>query len=334
VICDHKNCPSCNPFYTNPGPKPDRHTYEAAARSRPGSPRRAPRYGRKVLTYFCCNCNDGPKVWENQPRCVICDHTPCSSCRWTPPIHGVSKLGLAPPIQANATHSGPQRVERGTLPRDLGTSNDESLETPNTARQTTPNRDNKCANFTSSPGGKQVRSVTLPIGTPPRAPDAALLHSLESGHVIQNSSGCANESLSGVKSDSSVIASAPTLVENDLVSRLELLQINSRYFACMLQCFFGHICLTADRVSGGLSKSSDFNSESRIEAVNVSAKANEPKPATLPKELSGSSLFSNGRTGSSTKFEHSLGNEGGPVLEVGGSLAKHPSTIKVWEYEM
>jgi hypothetical protein len=155
-------------------------------------------------------------TWENQQRCVSCDHTPCSSCRWTRPGDTASKPDLTSPIQVNVRHGGPQRIEKGTLPGDLGTSNDKSLETSNIAVRTTPNQDNQCANFTSSPDGKQVRPITLPIGT-------TLLHSHESDHVIQNSSGGANESLSGVKSDLSVIANAPTLVENDLVSRVELL---------------------------------------------------------------------------------------------------------------
>ncbi|KAB8258367.1 hypothetical protein BDV32DRAFT_125994 [Aspergillus pseudonomiae] len=31
--------------------------------------------------YICCQCNDGPKLYSNQPRCVICQHTACSDCR-------------------------------------------------------------------------------------------------------------------------------------------------------------------------------------------------------------------------------------------------------------
>jgi hypothetical protein len=134
-------------------------------------------------------------------------------------------------------HGGPRRIEKDTLPEGLETSNDESLGTSNITGRT-PNRDNQCANFTSSPSGEQVRLVALPTGTIPGAPDAALLHSHESDHVIQNSSSCANESLSGVKSDSSVIANTTTLVDNDLVSRLELLQVNSRYFASSFSSLF------------------------------------------------------------------------------------------------
>lgn len=31
--------------------------------------------------YFCCQCGDGPKLWDNQPRCVICDHNICGYCK-------------------------------------------------------------------------------------------------------------------------------------------------------------------------------------------------------------------------------------------------------------
>ncbi|OQE19385.1 hypothetical protein PENSTE_c015G06824 [Penicillium steckii] len=30
--------------------------------------------------YVCCQCNDGPKVWDQQPRCVICQHDACGNC--------------------------------------------------------------------------------------------------------------------------------------------------------------------------------------------------------------------------------------------------------------
>ena len=30
--------------------------------------------------YFCCKCNDGPKVYNVQPRCVICEHVSCDQC--------------------------------------------------------------------------------------------------------------------------------------------------------------------------------------------------------------------------------------------------------------
>ncbi|OJI79348.1 hypothetical protein ASPTUDRAFT_47947 [Aspergillus tubingensis CBS 134.48] len=30
--------------------------------------------------YFCCQCGDGPKLWDRQPRCVICSHSICGYC--------------------------------------------------------------------------------------------------------------------------------------------------------------------------------------------------------------------------------------------------------------
>lgn len=32
--------------------------------------------------YVCCQCQDGPKLWDNQPQCVICNHTACSACTY------------------------------------------------------------------------------------------------------------------------------------------------------------------------------------------------------------------------------------------------------------
>lgn len=31
--------------------------------------------------YFCCQCNDGPKVYNVQPQCVMCNHIACASCK-------------------------------------------------------------------------------------------------------------------------------------------------------------------------------------------------------------------------------------------------------------
>ncbi|EAW12753.1 uncharacterized protein ACLA_011800 [Aspergillus clavatus NRRL 1] len=31
--------------------------------------------------YICCQCGDGPKVYNVQPQCIICQHIACSSCR-------------------------------------------------------------------------------------------------------------------------------------------------------------------------------------------------------------------------------------------------------------
>lgn len=34
----------------------------------------------QTYMYVCCNCNDGPKVYDVQPVCVICHHKACSGC--------------------------------------------------------------------------------------------------------------------------------------------------------------------------------------------------------------------------------------------------------------
>ncbi|OJJ32246.1 hypothetical protein ASPWEDRAFT_44334 [Aspergillus wentii DTO 134E9] len=31
--------------------------------------------------YVCCQCNDGPKLWDSQPRCVVCGHNACGGYR-------------------------------------------------------------------------------------------------------------------------------------------------------------------------------------------------------------------------------------------------------------
>ncbi|KAE8378603.1 hypothetical protein BDV26DRAFT_188705 [Aspergillus bertholletiae] len=30
--------------------------------------------------YICCKCSDGPKLYEIQPQCVICNHYVCQDC--------------------------------------------------------------------------------------------------------------------------------------------------------------------------------------------------------------------------------------------------------------
>lgn len=36
-------------------------------------------YGGTHL-FVCCHCGDGPKVYQHQTRCVLCNHDPCSRC--------------------------------------------------------------------------------------------------------------------------------------------------------------------------------------------------------------------------------------------------------------
>jgi hypothetical protein len=197
----------------------------------------------------CCRCRN---TWSSAlyAACMSCHHRNCSRCtplhtaisepkpkRRHPPYKAATRSRPDPSCRANIMHGGPRSIERDTLPEGLGTSNDDSLGTSNIAGRT-PNRDNQCANFASSPSGEQVRLVASPTRKIPGALDAALLHSHESEQVIQNPSSCASESLSGVKSDSSVIANTATSVDNDLVSRLELLQANPRYFASSFSSFF------------------------------------------------------------------------------------------------
>ncbi|GFF34006.1 hypothetical protein IFM61606_00491 [Aspergillus udagawae] len=31
--------------------------------------------------YICCQCGDGPNVYNAQPRCTHCDHIACSDCK-------------------------------------------------------------------------------------------------------------------------------------------------------------------------------------------------------------------------------------------------------------
>ncbi|KAK1138782.1 hypothetical protein N8T08_001783 [Aspergillus melleus] len=35
----------------------------------------------QTYMYICCQCNDGPKIYNVQPRCVMCQHVVCSYCQ-------------------------------------------------------------------------------------------------------------------------------------------------------------------------------------------------------------------------------------------------------------
>lgn len=37
-------------------------------------------HGPPTHMYICCKCGDGPKIFENQPRCIMCEHTACPNC--------------------------------------------------------------------------------------------------------------------------------------------------------------------------------------------------------------------------------------------------------------
>lgn len=35
----------------------------------------------ETAMYVCCQCGDGPKVYDHQPRCIICQHEACGDCQ-------------------------------------------------------------------------------------------------------------------------------------------------------------------------------------------------------------------------------------------------------------
>lgn len=47
----------------------------------PTAPLGAPsQHYSQTYMYICCNCQDGPKVYNVQPVCVVCDHAACGQC--------------------------------------------------------------------------------------------------------------------------------------------------------------------------------------------------------------------------------------------------------------
>ncbi|KAL4896093.1 hypothetical protein BDV59DRAFT_199305 [Aspergillus ambiguus] len=36
----------------------------------------------QTYMYICCQCQDGPKVYNVQPQCVSCNHVVCSNCTY------------------------------------------------------------------------------------------------------------------------------------------------------------------------------------------------------------------------------------------------------------
>ncbi|KAJ6072316.1 hypothetical protein N7467_010401 [Penicillium canescens] len=36
----------------------------------------------ETYMYICCQCNDGPKIYNHQPKCINCNHTACSYCTY------------------------------------------------------------------------------------------------------------------------------------------------------------------------------------------------------------------------------------------------------------
>ncbi|CAI7626003.1 Zinc finger, RanBP2-type [Penicillium expansum] len=41
-----------------------------------------PTYGMSQVAYMyiCCQCGDGPKLYNMQPTCYVCSHQACSNC--------------------------------------------------------------------------------------------------------------------------------------------------------------------------------------------------------------------------------------------------------------
>ncbi|KAJ5794927.1 hypothetical protein N7457_001526 [Penicillium paradoxum] len=39
-------------------------------------------YVANTYMYICCSCGDGPKIYDHQPQCVICNHMSCRSCEY------------------------------------------------------------------------------------------------------------------------------------------------------------------------------------------------------------------------------------------------------------
>ncbi|KAL1981365.1 hypothetical protein VTN96DRAFT_2756 [Rasamsonia emersonii] len=37
-------------------------------------------HGPKTFMYYCCQCRDGPKVYNHQVVCVNCNHVVCDNC--------------------------------------------------------------------------------------------------------------------------------------------------------------------------------------------------------------------------------------------------------------
>lgn len=37
-------------------------------------------YGPKTYYYYCCQCNNGPKIWNHEIICIDCHHEACAYC--------------------------------------------------------------------------------------------------------------------------------------------------------------------------------------------------------------------------------------------------------------
>ncbi|KAJ5134182.1 hypothetical protein N7448_000796 [Penicillium atrosanguineum] len=72
----HKTMPAI-PTPDLPGVRP---LYRAAPALLATSLGATTNYYTETYMYICCNCNDGPKVFNVQPVCVVCNHVACDSC--------------------------------------------------------------------------------------------------------------------------------------------------------------------------------------------------------------------------------------------------------------
>ncbi|KAL5042708.1 hypothetical protein BDW71DRAFT_189476 [Aspergillus fruticulosus] len=39
-----------------------------------------PNYFSNSNMWICCSCGDGPKIYDHNPKCVICHHSACDLC--------------------------------------------------------------------------------------------------------------------------------------------------------------------------------------------------------------------------------------------------------------
>src|SRR5271170_3480435 len=80
TMCGHRKCERCNNFAIKTrslsqydhGPSYQKRFDSLLRTSPPASV--------KSTSYTCCQCKDGPKLWELQPKCIKCDHVACKNC--------------------------------------------------------------------------------------------------------------------------------------------------------------------------------------------------------------------------------------------------------------
>ena len=81
--CQHWRCHSCNLRATQPRPRPKpRHAPTRTTNGHTVLAQTTPTVGAKARIYTCCQCGDGPNVWDHQRKCISCGHLVCSHCKW------------------------------------------------------------------------------------------------------------------------------------------------------------------------------------------------------------------------------------------------------------